>query len=165
MDMMPTTGSTQRAVVTLPADDQILITREFDAPRHLVYMAFTVPELIERWWSGDRGTVTRVDVDLRTGGSWRYVMVANGGFEVAFHGVYREIVQDERLVYTEVYEGAPEAEALTTMTLGDLGQRTALSILVEHSSTEHRDMHINSGMEQGLQEALQHLEQVAQSLG
>lgn len=165
MDMMPTTGSTQRAVVTLPADNQILITREFDAPRHLVYMAFTVPELIERWWSGDRGTVTRVDVDLRAGGSWRYVMVANGGFEVAFHGVYREIVQDERLVYTEVYEGAPEAEALTTMTLGDLGQRTALSILVEHSSTEHRDMHINSGMEQGLQEALQHLEQVAQSLG
>ena len=165
MDMIPTTGSTQRAVVTLPADNQILITREFDAPRHLVYMAFTVPELIERWWSGDRGTVTRVDVDLRAGGAWRYVMVANGGFEVAFHGVYREIVQDERLVYTEVYEGAPEAEALTTVTLGDLGDRTALSILVEHSSTEHRNMHINSGMEQGLQEALQHLEQVAQSLG
>ena len=162
---MATTGSTQRAVITLPADNQILITREFAAPRHLVYMAFTVPELIARWWAGDRGKVTSVEVDLRAGGSWRYVMVANGGFEVAFHGEYREIVQDERLVYTEIYEGAPDAPALTTMTLSDAGERTTLTILVEHSNPENRDLHINSGMEEGLQEALQHLEEVALSLG
>ncbi len=100
--------SSGTAVVTLPTDTQILITREFDAPKHLVYKAWTTPELIKRWWSGDRGEVTSVEVDLRVGGTWRYVMVANGGFEVAFHGEYREIVPNERVVTTEVYEGVPE---------------------------------------------------------
>src|SRR5258708_4640789 len=78
--------------VTLPTDTQILITREFDAPRHLVYQAWTTPELIRRWWAGEQGEVTSVEVDLRVGGTWRYVMIANGGFEVAFHGEYQEIV-------------------------------------------------------------------------
>ena len=86
------TTSSGKATVTLPTDEQILITREFDAPRHLVYKAWTTPELVKRWWSGDRGEVTLVEIDLRVGGMWRYVMVANGGFEVAFHGEYREIV-------------------------------------------------------------------------
>ena len=64
------------AVVTLPSATQILITREFDAPAHLVYRAYTTPELIKRWWSGKRGTVTIAEVDLRVGGQWRYVMTA-----------------------------------------------------------------------------------------
>lgn len=76
--------SSGKAVVTLPAETQILITREFDAPKHLVYRAYTEPELIGRWWSGERGEVMSVDVDLRVGGTWRYVMTANEGFEVAF---------------------------------------------------------------------------------
>ena len=79
-------GSSSSALVTLPADNQILITRDFDAPRQLVYRAWTTPELIRRWWSGDRGEVTSAEVDLRVGGGWRYVMTAHGGFEVAFHG-------------------------------------------------------------------------------
>src|SRR3979411_3177786 len=100
--------SSKTAVVTLPTDRQILITREFGAPKHLLYKAYTTPELIKRWWSGDRGEVTSAEVDLRVGGRWRYVMTANGGFEVAFHGAYREIVPNERLVTTEIYEGAPD---------------------------------------------------------
>lgn len=156
--------SSGTAVVTLPTDTQIQITREFDAPRHLVFKAWTTPELIKRWWSGDRGEVTSVDVDLRVGGMWRYVMTATGGFEVAFHGEYREIVPDERLVSTEVYEGMPEGEALDTLTLTEDDGRTTLTVLVEHSSQEHRDAHIESGMEGGMQEALDHLEQVAASL-
>ncbi|MEU9132620.1 SRPBCC family protein [Kitasatospora sp. NPDC048540] len=156
--------SNSRAVVTLPTDTSILITREFDAPRHLVYRAWTTPELIERWWSGDRGKVVRVEVDLRVGGAWRYVMVANGGFQVAFHGEYREIVPDERLVTTEVFEGMPEAAALTTLTLAEHDGRTTLTVLVEHSERAHRDAHIDSGMEGGMQEAMDHLEQVARSL-
>jgi uncharacterized protein YndB with AHSA1/START domain len=71
----------------------------------------TTPELIKRWWSGDRGEVTIVEVDLRVGGTWRYVMTANGGLEVAFHGEYREIVPNERIVSAEIYEGMPEGEA------------------------------------------------------
>jgi uncharacterized protein YndB with AHSA1/START domain len=166
------TASSGTAVVTLPADKQILITREFVAPRHLVFKAWTTPELIRRWWAGQRGEVTAVAVDLRVGGSWRYVMVANGGFEAAFHGSYREIVPDERIVSTEVFEmpdvspeEAEAAAALNTITFTELDGRTTLTVLVEHVKREHRDAHINSGMEGGMQEAMDALEQVAISLG
>ena len=155
------------AVVTLPADDQILITREFDAPRHLVYKAWTTPELVERWWSGHRGTVTSAEIDLRVGGRWRYVMVANQGFEVAFHGEYREIVENERIVSTEVYEGAPGGDddpAVNLITFTEVDGRTTLEVLVQCPSREVRDIIIDSGMEVGMQEAYDKLEQVAISL-
>jgi uncharacterized protein YndB with AHSA1/START domain len=156
--------TTRKAVVTLPADTQILIRRDFDAPKHLVYRAYTTPELIKRWWSGDRGEVTSAEVDLRVGGSWRYVMAANGGFEVAFHGTFREIVPNERLVTTEVFEGMPDGEAVDTATFSEANGRTTLTILVQHQNKQFRDAHINSGMEGGMNEAFDHLEQVAQSL-
>ncbi|HEX4863495.1 MAG TPA: SRPBCC domain-containing protein, partial [Acidimicrobiales bacterium] len=115
---MAATTNSGPALVTLPSDTQILITREFNAPRSVVYKAWTTPELIRRWWSGDRGEVTVAEVDLRVGGRWRYAMDARGGVEVAFHGEYREIVPDERLVSTDVYEGMPDAgEAVNTLTL------------------------------------------------
>jgi uncharacterized protein YndB with AHSA1/START domain len=152
------------ATVTLPQDRQILITREFDAPKHLVFQAWTTPELVKRWWHAKRGEMTICEIDLRVGGRWRYVMVADGGFEVAFHGEYREIVPDERIVSTEVYEGMPEAEALNTVTLTEADGRTTLTILVEHASQEHRDAHVESGMEDGLQDALDLLEEVVISL-
>ena len=160
--MVETSSGT--AVVTLPTDTQILIEREFNAPRHLVYKAYTTPDLIKRWWSGDRGEVTSAEVDLRVGGRWRYVMTANGGFEVAFHGEYREIVPDERLVTTEVYEGAPEGEAVVTHIFAEKDGRTTLTILMELPDRESRDAVINSGMEGGMQESMDHLEQVAISL-
>jgi uncharacterized protein YndB with AHSA1/START domain len=92
------------------------------------------------------------------------VMTANGGFEVAFHGEYREIVPNELVVATEVYEGMPDGAALCTHTFTENDGRTTLSLLVQHSCQEHRDAHINSGMEGGMQEAMDHLEQVAVSL-
>jgi uncharacterized protein YndB with AHSA1/START domain len=156
--------SSGTATVTLPADDQILITREFDSPAHLLYKAWTTPELVKQWWSGERGAVTSAEIDLRVGGMWRYVMVADGGFEVAFHGEYKEIVPNERLVSTEVFEGMPEAEALDTLTFAEVDGRTTLTILVQHSCQEHRDAHINSGMEGGMQESMDALERVANSL-
>src|SRR5918999_5626900 len=164
---MVDTTSSGTAKVTLPADDQILITREFAAPKHLVWKAWTTPELVKRWWSAKRGEVTVADIDLRVGGTWRYVMVAEGFGEVACHGEYREIVPNERLVSTEVYEGIPDAEshaALDTMTLTEVDGRTRVEILVEHKSKADRDAHIGSGMEAGLQDALALLEQVASSL-
>jgi uncharacterized protein YndB with AHSA1/START domain len=156
--------SSGTATVSLPTDEQILITREFDAPKHLVYKAFTTPELVKRWWSAKRGEVTIAEIDLRVGGGWRYVMVTDDGFEVAFHGEYREIVPNERIVSTEVYEGMPDAEAVNSATFTEADGRTTLSILVQHESKEHRDAHIESGMEAGLQDALDLLEQVAISL-
>jgi uncharacterized protein YndB with AHSA1/START domain len=160
------------AVVTLPTDTQILITRDFDAPRHLVYRAYTEPELVARWWSGERGRVTSVESDLRVGGRWRYVMEANEGFEVAFHGEFREIVPGERIVATEVFEGAPGAEApgsdegaaVTTTTSTEVDGRTTMTQLVECGTREVRDAIIESGMEGGMQEAMDELERVAISL-
>jgi uncharacterized protein YndB with AHSA1/START domain len=154
-----------RAVVTLPTDTQILITREFAAPKRLVYKAWTTPELVKRWWSGHRGEVTLAEIDLRVGGVWRYVMVANGGFEVAFHGTFREIVPNERIVTTEVYEAMPEGEGvLNIVTFTEADGRTTLTLLAECPSKEVRDLIINSGMEGGMQEAWALLEQVAISL-
>ena len=161
---MEAATSRRTATVMIPADEQILITREFDAPRHLVYRAWTTPELVKRWWSANRGEVTTCEIDLRVGGAWRYAMVADGGFEVAFHGEYREIVPNERIVSTEVYEGMPDAEALNTVTFTEVEGRTILTILVQHTSKAHRDAHIESGMEDGLQDAMDLLEQVAVSL-
>jgi uncharacterized protein YndB with AHSA1/START domain len=156
--------TSRSAKVTLPSDDQILITREFDAPRHLVYRAWTEPELVRRWWTANRGEMTVAEIDLRVGGTWRYVMVTPDGLEVAFHGEYRELVPNERIVSTEVYEGMPDAQAVDTLTLAEGGGRTTLRLLVQHSSKEHRDAHIESGMEDGLQDALDLLEQVTGSL-
>jgi uncharacterized protein YndB with AHSA1/START domain len=165
MAAMTTSGT---AKVTLPTDEQILITREFDAPRQLVYKAWTTPELVKRWWSGHRGEVTSAEIDLRVGGSWRYVMIASGGFEVAFHGEFREIVPDERVVTTEMYEGAeplPAAdEPVNTITFTEIDGRTRLEVLTQCPSRELRDMIIDSGMESGMQESMDLLEQVAVSL-
>ncbi|HSC90523.1 MAG TPA: SRPBCC family protein [Gaiellaceae bacterium] len=155
------------ATVTLPTDEQILITREFDAPGHLVYEAWTTPELVRRWWHADRGEMTVAEIDLRVEGRWRYVMVTEQGLEVGFHGEYREIVPNERLVSTEVYEvpGADEADPpLNIVTFAERDGRTTLTILVQCSSKELRDAIIDSGMEDGLQDALDLVEQVAISL-
>ena len=156
--------TTNSAKVTLPTDTQILITREFDAPKHLVWKAYTTPDLIARWWGGSHGKVTSAEVDLRVGGSWRYVLAANEGFEVAFHGEFREISAPDRLVNTEIYEGAPEGVGVVTTTLTEAGGRTTLTQLCDYGDKTVRDAVIESGMEGGMQESMDALEQVAVSL-
>jgi uncharacterized protein YndB with AHSA1/START domain len=151
-------------VVTLPTDTQIKIVREFNAPRHLVFKAWTTPELIKRWWNAKRGVVTLAEVDLRVGGKWRWVMMADGGFEVAFHGEYREIAHNERVVYTEIFEGAPESGALNTMTLTEKDGRTTATMFMQFKNQADRDAVIASGMEDGMQDALDLLEELAVSL-
>ena len=165
-----TVASSGSATVTLPTDEQILITREFAVPRHLVFKAWTTPELIKRWWHANRGEATVAEIDLRVGGKWRYVMIADDGFEVGFHGEYLEVVPNERIVSTEVYEGLPEGVSeeeggtVNTATFTEAGGRTTLTLLVQATSKVSRDAIIDSGMEAGLQDALDLLEQVALSL-
>jgi uncharacterized protein YndB with AHSA1/START domain len=157
----------QSAKVTLPTEDQILITREFDAPRHLVFKAITTPELVKRWWHANRGEVTVAEIDVRVGGTWRYVSVTGDGFEVGFHGEYREIVPNERIVSTEVYEGAPggdENGTVNTVTLTENDGRTTMTTLVQAPSKEIRDAIVESGMEAGMQDAYDLLEDVVASL-
>ncbi len=161
------TVGTRKATVTVQGDRQILITREFDASRELVWKAWTTPELVRRWWHANRGEMTVCEIDLRVGGAWRYAMVTPDGTEVGFHGEFREIEPFERLVSTEAYEGNPDADAhaaVDTLTLTEMGDRTLMTVLVEHPTKEGRDMHIQSGMEEGLQDALDLVEDVAASL-
>jgi uncharacterized protein YndB with AHSA1/START domain len=160
-------ASSGTAKVTLPTDEEILITREFDAPKHLVYKAWTTPELVSQWWPGRRGDMKSAEIDLRVGGTWRYVMEAIGGHEVGFHGEFREIVPNERIVNTEVYEGIPGGDddpALNLVTFTELDGRTTLDLLTRVSSKEIRDMIIDSGMEGGMQEGMDLLEEIAISL-
>ena len=155
------TVSSGSAKITLPSDREILITRELDAPAHLVYRAWTTPELVMQWWAGHRGRMTLAEIDLRVGGRWRYVMVANGGHEVGFNGEFREIVPNERIVRTEVYEAAPGEPAIVTDTFEAHGDRTTVTMRMEVSSKEVRDMIVESGMEIGVQEQLDILERIA----
>lgn len=161
------TARSGTAKVTLPADEQILVTRTFEAPKHLVYRAWTTPELVSRWWPGRRGTMVSCEIDLRAGGTWRYVMTATEGYEVAFHGEFRELVPDERIVYTEVYEGVPDGDehpAVNTLTLTEADGRTTLTVLMELPGKEIRDWIVETGMESGMQEGLDLLEHIAISL-
>jgi uncharacterized protein YndB with AHSA1/START domain len=148
------------AAVTLPRDDEILIVREFGAPAELVFEAWTVPELVKRWWAGDRGVVIEAQVDLQFGGRWRWVMSANEGFEVTFSGEFREIDRPHRMVRTEVFDLFPDAEAGSTITFEETDGVTTLTILIRYPSQDHRDAAIASGMEGGLQIAFDHLEEL-----
>jgi uncharacterized protein YndB with AHSA1/START domain len=152
-------------LVTLPTDEEILISREFDAPRHLVFKAWTEPELVRRWWS-PRGEMTVCDIDLRVGGAWRYALVLNDGTEVAFHGDFREIVPDERLVHTEIYEGAPVQgqPPINIVTFEESDRGTRVEILVQCHSKEVRDMIATSGMEEGMQEQMVQLDELLGTL-
>ena len=157
-----TTGS---AKVTLPADDQILIEREFAAPAALVWRAVTEPDLVRRWWHANRGEMTECEIDLRVGGTWRYAMVPTGmDDEIAFYGEFLEIVPNERIVQTETFAPFPDDASTNTMTLAERDGVTHLRTLVQHQTAQARDMHVNSGMEAGLQDAFDNLEQVAISL-
>jgi len=154
------------AVVTLPSDTEILITRKFDAPAALIFEAVTSPELIKRWWGFDTSEWVVCDVDLRVGGNWRYV-IREGDNEVGFHGEYREIDAPRRVVSTEAFEGLaamgitddPDSVAsVNTMTLDEVDGVTTMSTLVKHVTKEHRDGHIESGMEGGMQVSFDRLE-------
>jgi uncharacterized protein YndB with AHSA1/START domain len=164
---MATMATSGTAKLTFPSDTQINISRDFAAPRHLVYKAITTPELVKQWWNAKRGEVTLAEIDLQVGGKWRYVMSTPDGFEVGFHGEYREIVPNERIVSTEAYEGAPDPDdnaTVNTMTLTEDGGRTTINVLVDCPSKEVRDAIVESGMEAGLQDAYDLLEELAVSL-
>ena len=148
------------AVVTFPSDNEILITREFDAPAFLVFEAWTTPDLVKRWWAGDRGEVTDAQIDLRVGGRWRWVMTANGGFKWPSAANSWRSTAPHRLVRTEVFEMVPDAEAISTTTFDETNGVTTLKILGRYPSQEHRDAALASGMEGGLQTSLNELEEL-----
>ncbi|WP_224095703.1 SRPBCC family protein [Nostoc sp. MS1] len=155
-----------RLTLTLPSDREIVVERVFNAPRQLVFEAWTQPFHVKRWFGGCSSmTMTLCEIDLRAGGSWRYVLYDSGnGIEHAFSGEYREIVPPERLVATERYEGVADSDHLNTLTLTENDGKTTLHIHIQHSSGEQRDGHLQSGMEVGMNQTLNRLEEILQSI-
>jgi len=146
-----TSGST--TTFTMPSDREILITRVFDAPRKLVFEAITKPEHVAHWWGPRNMTMLTCEMDLRTGGAWRFVLRGPDGNDYGFRGVYREITPPERLVQTFEFEGMPGHVSLETSTLEEQDGKTKLTVTCLYQSVEDRDGHYNSGMEAGMKES------------
>ena len=146
-------------------DTSFVITRLFDAPRHLVFEAMTKPEHIRRWWGnlGEGYSVPVCEVDLRVGGKWRFVNSHPKG-NVEFYGVYREIAPPDRLVFTEIFAPFPDAESVVDTTFTDENGKTRLTATCTYPSKDVRDMVLNSGMEKGAALSYDRLEEVAQEL-
>ncbi|MGQ0720767.1 MAG: SRPBCC family protein [Candidatus Eiseniibacteriota bacterium] len=136
--------------VTTPSDQEIRLTRLFDAPRQLVFDAMTRPEHVQRWWGclGEGYSVPVCEIDLRVGGSWRFVNRHPHG-EAAFHGEYREITPPSRLVFTEIFEDFPDTVSVVTAVFAEEGARTRMTVTVQYPSKEVRDIVIASGMARG----------------
>lgn len=152
--------NTDTLTVTTPTDREIVLTRVFDAPRRLVFDAWTRPELLRRWFGPHGRELVVCEVDLRVGGAWRYVLRAPDGTEMHLHGVYREIVAPERLVRTETNDGcAAEAggESLVTTVLVERDRRTTLTSTMRYPSQQIRDAVIDSGVERGVAESYDRL--------
>lgn len=144
-------------MLTMPSDREVVITRVFDAPRELVFKAFTDPALIPHWW-GPRSQETSVDkMDVRPGGVWRFVHRDQDGNEHGFNGVYREIVPPERLVYTFEWEGLPGHVHVETVTLESRDGKTTVRDHALFQSVEDRDGMVKSGMEAGAAESMDRL--------
>ncbi|MFN7998527.1 MAG: SRPBCC family protein [Bryobacteraceae bacterium] len=136
--------------VTTPSDQEIRMTRLFDAPRQLVFEAMTKPEHVKQWWGrlGDGYSVPVCEIDLRVGGAWRFVNRHPKG-EVTFYGEYREVSPPSRLVFTEIYAPYPDSESVVTAEFTEEESKTRLTATVRYPSLQVRDAVIASGMAGG----------------
>jgi uncharacterized protein YndB with AHSA1/START domain len=151
--------------VTLPSDLEVKLTREFDAPRDLVFEAFSRPEHIRQWWGQAASSMVVDTMDFRPGGAWRFVEHAADGQAYGFHGEYRDIQRPERIVWTFEWEGLPGHVSTETMVFEDLGgRRTRIVGTTVFDSTEDRDGMVQSGMEQGAAESYNRLDAYLQTL-
>ena len=156
------------ATVTTPSDTEILIERKFDAPARKVFKAYTTPELVKRWWGFESSEWLECSIDLREGGTYRYA-TRDDGFEVGFHGTYREIEAPTRIVHTEVFEGHPNPDpdgspAIDTVDFIEQDGVTTMRLHVLMPSKADRDGLLASGMEQGMQTGYDRMEDVLTTL-
>ena len=159
---MATTGT--RLKTTLPSNLEIMLTREFDAPRELVFKAFTDPELIPRWW-GLRNSTTIVNtMEVRPGGAWRYISRGQNGEEYAFRGEYLEVVPPERIVQTFEFEPMPGHIVTDSATFEERDGKTILTSTSTFDTKEERDGMIETGMEGGAAESYDRLEELLATL-
>jgi uncharacterized protein YndB with AHSA1/START domain len=149
--------SSPATTLTLPSDREIVVTRVFDAPRELVFRAYTDPDAIPHWWGPRRLTTTVDKMDVRPGGVWRFVHHDADGTEYAFNGVYREVVPPERLISTFEFEGMPGHISVDTLALEEHDGKTTLTTTSLFETPEDRDGMLKSGMESGMRETLDRL--------
>jgi uncharacterized protein YndB with AHSA1/START domain len=162
-----TTAPQTATTFTLPSDREVTMTRTFNAPRELVFAAYTTPEHVKRWWGFRESTMLVCEIDLRVGGAWRYVTREASGEEVPFKGVYKEIVAPQRLVATEIYDVAPFNEmgpAINTLTLAERGGQTTLNVVTLYPSKEVRDTVIEMGMEVGAAVTMDRLAELVEGM-
>ena len=150
---------------TTPSDRVIVLTRVFDAPRHLVFDAMTKPEHVRRWWGclDERYSVPVCEIDLRPGGAWRFVGRGPQG-EYTFYGEYREVAPPERLVFTEIFAPFPDVESIVTSVFAEEGSKTRLTMTALYPSLEVRDMVMNTGMAGGAAISYDRLEELVGEL-
>lgn len=156
---MSTATDTPRYKATLrfPSERELVITRVFDAPRSLVFEAMTNPAHVAKWYGPRSMQITLCEIDLRVGGAWRYVLCTPEGTEYAFSGTYLEIVPPERLVSTEAFEGMPGTGYVVTATFEEHAGKTTLRSHIVYQTQEHREGHLGSGMEAGMNETFDRL--------
>ena len=155
---MSTSKETQ--IAADPALPTIVITREFDAPRARVFRAYTDPELVVQWLGPRRLTMKIEEYDARTHGAYRYRHIDEDGTEFGFHGTFHEVRQDERIVQTFTYDGEPDGVSLDKAVFEDLGDRTRVTTTGLVDSLETRDAILASGMEGGLSEGYERLDEL-----
>ena len=149
--------------VTTPTDREIILTRVFDAPRNLVFDAFSKPELLKRWF-GPRGwSLIVCEVDFKVGGGFRFMLRGPDGRQMGMRGVYREIMPPERSVHMESFDDYP-GESQVTAVFVEQGGKTTLTATVLYASQEVRDAVIKSGMEHGAAETYDRLAELLPSL-
>lgn len=156
--------SKNTTTLNMPSDREILITRVFDAPRRLVFEAITRPEHVAHWWGSRSLKMLSCEMDVRPGGAWRFVLRGPDGNDYGFRGVYREITPPERLVQTFEFEGMPGHVSVETATLEEQDGKTKLTVTCVYQSVEDRDGHYNSGMEAGMRESHDRLEELLSTM-
>jgi uncharacterized protein YndB with AHSA1/START domain len=150
--------------VTTPSEREIVMTREFNAPRDLVFKAHTSCEHMSRWWGPRKYEVVGCEIDFRPGGKWRIVHRGPDGEEYAFRGEYREIVPPERIVWTFEFEGFPGQVSVETLTLEERDDKTTFTATSVYDTVEARDGMLQSGMEEGAAETMERLDEYLEIL-
>jgi uncharacterized protein YndB with AHSA1/START domain len=163
--VMNNQASEHPTTLTTPSDRELVITRDFDAPRGLVFEAWTKPEHVRQWYGLRRMTTTICDIDLRVGGRWRWGQTDGDGQQIVFSGEYREIVPPERIVYTETFEMFPDAATLVTLTFDEHAGRTTLTSRSLWPSAEALRGALATGMQTGVVETYDRLARLLGTMG
>ena len=154
-----------KMTIDTPSDREVSMTRVFNAPRQMVFEAFTQPELVSRWLTGPEGwTMPICEIDLKVGGNYRYGWRHADGKTMSSHGTYHEIVPPERVVVTESFDDPwYPGEALGTTTFVEGGGRTTVTMTIQYDSKETRDAVLKTGMERGVAYSFDQLEKILES--